>query len=324
MGKINKDFLDQQKNERIGAENYNSKKELMKVVDYIDSHNVIIEFQDEWKRKKSVYWKNFIEGKVRNPHDYERLGEEKINYQGCLMKIIKYNNNHDIIVKFKDKYRACVHSCWERFKNGRIKNPYFPEVYGVGMIGVKYSSSVNGNMSKEYITWVTMIRRCYDLEYKRCCPTYKECSVCEEWLLYENFYEWLHSQENFEKWYNGEKWAIDKDILIKGNKIYSPNTCCLVPHNINSLFAKRNAKRGNLPIGVVYYKPLNKYKAQYDNNVGKNIHIKYCKTPEEAFQAYKIYKENLIKQIAQDEYDKGNIIKKCYDAMMSYQVEITD
>lgn len=47
-------------------------------------------------------------------------------------------------------------------------------------------------------------------------------------------------------------------------------------------------------------------------------------TVEEAFEAYKKYKEKLIKEIADIEYKKGTITKECKNAMYRYTVEIND
>lgn len=252
-----------------------------------------------------------------------RLNEERLNNQNCPMKIIKYNGNHDIIVEFQDKYLAKVHTNYDRFQKGNVKNPYYPSVYGVGMIGNKYASRINGIVVKEYDTWTTMLQRCYNMKFKERNPTYKDVICCNEWLLYENFYEWIHNQPNFDKWLNGDKWAIDKDILVKGNRIYSPNTCCLVPHIVNGLFEKGEAIRGNLPIGVG--KSKKKFQARCRNPFTKKVErLGNHSTPEEAFYVYKEYKENLIKQVAQEEYNKGNITKECYKAMINYEVEITD
>lgn len=254
----------------------------------------------------------------------ERLGEERLNNQGYLMKIVKYENWSNIVVEFLDKYRGRVHTSYQMFQLGAVRNPYQPNVLGVGMVGVKYSTKINGKHNKEYIAWHGIIERCYDNKYKEKHPTYKDVTVCDEWLLFENFYEWLHEQENFDKWYNGYQWNVDKDILIKGNKLYSPETCCLVPNNVNKLFIKTDALRGNLPIGVS--KDRNNFKALCNNPFIKECkYLGEYKTPEEAFYfGYKPYKENLIKQVAQIEYDNGNITEKCYNAMMNYEVEITD
>lgn len=251
-----------------------------------------------------------------------RLGEENINHQGCLMKIVKYNRVDDILVEFQDKYKAIIHTQYKCFIKGNVKNPYYPMVLGVGMIGSKYPSKIDNKETKEYQAWKSMIYRCFDENTKDKQPTYQNAICCEEWLLYENFYEWLHSQENFDKW-SDNKWNIDKDILIKGNKIYSPDTCCLVPCNINSLFINKSNYRGDLPIGVK--RSGKSYIARCSNPITCNReYLGSYSTPYYAFLAYKKYKENLIKQIAETEYLKGNITEKCYHVMINYQVEITD
>lgn len=253
----------------------------------------------------------------------ERLGKEKLNNQGCLMKIVEYNNATDITVEFQDEFKTKIKTAWKEFSNGVIKNPYYPKVYGVGMVGNKYQTTVNHKQIKEYEAWCNMLRRCYSENEKQKYPKYKDSFCCNEWLLFENFYEWLHSQANFNKWLTGNKWAIDKDILVKGNKMYSPETCSLVPSNVNGLFLKHDATRGNLPIGVS--KHGNGYQARCQNPItSKEIYLGTHDTTSQAFIAYKKYKENLIKQIAEIEYSKGNITENCYNAMINYKVEITD
>lgn len=251
----------------------------------------------------------------------ERVGYEKCNNQGCLMKCIEYNKYSYILVEFQDKYKYVTNSQWGHFKSGNIKNPYFPEVLGVGSLGVKYPTKINDKHLKEYITWRHILERAFDISYKMKFQTYNDCSVCDEWLLYENFYEWLHSQSNFEQWLRGDRWAIDKDIIKKGNKLYSPDTCCLVPPKINSLFTKRDCARGCLPIGVS--KHQQKYRASINMDDKRVIFPVRC-TVEEAFLDYKYIKEEYIKQIAQSEFGACNITVKCYNAMMNYEVEITD
>lgn len=257
----------------------------------------------------------------------ERLGEERLNNQGCLMRIVEYNNSLDIVVEFQDEHKIKTHTSYGQFCSGSVKNPYSSDIYGVGTVGIKQCSCND----KEYKTWNDMLRRCYSKtrNYKMT-ENYNDVTCCEEWLNFENFYEWLHSQSNFDKWKNGKMWNLDKDIIIKGNKMYSPETCCLVPHAINNLFTKNDKKRGNLPIGVNKHKNKNGYKfhAHCPNSliVGTKgrVSLGTFDTPEEAFLAYKTAKESYIKQVAQKEYDNGVITKECYDAMMKYEVEITD
>jgi hypothetical protein len=262
----------------------------------------------------------------------ERLGATNYNNQGCLMKVVEYNGVCNVVVEFQDEYKCKIKTRWDHFQDGTICNPYYPTVLGVGMIGVKYQTRENGCHTKEYLTWSHMLRRCYvdvqntdNTNIRNRNKTYNDVTCCEEWLLFENFYEWLHSQENFKVWKQMPLSAIDKDILIKGNKVYSPNTCCLVPNYVNLLFIKSDATRGNLPIGVsiVLRCKTKKYRvrmSEYD----KTVFIGQYADLEEAFQAYKQHKEAYIKQVAQEEYNKGTISKKCYEAMMKWEVEITD
>lgn len=269
--------------------------------------------------------------KVDEEKKKNRLGHSRLNNQGVRMTVVDYIDCNHIFVMFEDGYNTIVPCRWDAFKNGLIKDPYYPSVVGVGIKGNKYPLTYgNGICTKEYNLWHLMLCRCYDEKWRSAHPTYNDVTCCKEWLLFENFYEWLHSQENFDKWLNEEKWCLDKDILVKGNKIYSPETCCLVPQHVNLLFIKKNADRGDLPIGVSYSNKLKKYiskyiykKSEIDN---KCIYTNYSyPTPEDAFYlGYKPAKESYIKCVAQEEYDKGNITKQCYDAMMNYKVEITD
>lgn len=251
-----------------------------------------------------------------------RLGEERHNHQGCLMKVIEYNRVDDILVEFQDEYKGIVHTQYKSFMKGNVKNPYYPMMLGVGMLGSKYPSKINDITTKEYDLWKSMIYRCFDKKTKDKNPTYKNATCCKEWLNYENFYEWLHSQENFNNW-SDNRWNVDKDILIKGNKFYSPETCFLVPCNVNSLFINKSNYRGDLPIGVK--RSGNSFLARCSNPItGRREYLGSYSTSYYAFLAYKKYKEDLIKQIAKIEYGKGNISKQCYEAMINYQVEITD
>lgn len=251
------------------------------------------------------------------------INEERLNKNGCLMRIVDYVDNRNIVVEFQDEYKAKVKTSYGNFKNGVVRNPYYPTVFGVGISGNRYPIIINKKKTKEYETWRNMLSRCFGRKIRERQPAYKEVSCCEEWLNYEKFYEWLHNQENFDKWYVNERWAVDKDIILKGNKIYSPSTCCLVPQNVNGLFTKRDADRGKLPIGV---KKNGKYfEANCKNSItGEHKFLGTYKTETEAFAAYKAYKESLIKKIANIEFENKNIISKCYEAMMKYEVEITD
>ena len=165
------------------------------------------------------------------------------------------------------------------------------------------------------MVWYSMIQRCYKECYDNK-PTYLECSVCDEWLCYENFEKWFN-----ENWYEvpDKTMCLDKDILIKGNKIYSPETCCFVPQEINKLFTTHKRFRGETVIGV--NKLNDKFQASC-NKYKQSISLGVYNTQEEAFDAYKNFKEQYIKEVA-DLY-KEYIPQKLYNALYEYEIEITD
>lgn len=192
------------------------------------------------------------------------------------------------------------------------ENRYIPQHYGIGYIGdVKSKGNTNA-----YNMWSGIFKRCYDLEYQNRQPTYKNCEICVEW----------HDFSNFEIWYNNnyytvndESMQLDKDILVKGNKIYSPNTCIIVPKNINNLFAFRKLNKKHL-LGIKITRNK-KYEARLSiNNTYK--HLGTYNTELEAFNVYKIAKENHIKYVA-DSY-KDMIPNKLYNALYDYIIEVTD
>lgn len=313
------------RDERLGEERMNYQGCVMKIVDYNTSVDIVVEFQDEYKYRAHTNYRDFKNGKLWNK--FYRMGETNINSQGDRMKIVGYETNMSIVVEFQDDYKSRVNSSYANFLSGNVINPYHPTICGVGIIGNKYSCCKNKKTTKEYYTWTNMLLRCFDEKYKQQNTTYKDAICCESWLLYENFYEWLHQQDNFVEWYNGDRWAIDKDILIKGNKVYSPETCCLVPCNVNVLFVAQDNRRGSLPVGVRMSRDKVKFQVECNNPFDDTHGPEYIgtyNTKEEAFYAYKKRKEEIIKQVALSEYTNGNITKNTYDAMMRYEIEITD
>lgn len=314
------------KDERIGFVKRNKQGCLMKIVQYNNSKDMIVQFVEEDNVFVNTQWKHFETGSISNPvFNKRREGEVFTNNQGSIAKIIKYNSSKNVIVEFQDAYKYQTKATYQQLQYGNFKNPFAPSILGIGIVGIKYPISINGKQIKEFILWRNILRRCYFPQCNSKERKYIESSVCEEWLYYPNFYEWLHSQENFDKWYNGENWHIDKDILIKGNKLYSPDTCCLVPSNVNELFTKTDAFRGNTPIGVHWHSRDNVYEVNCnDPFLNKCVYLGRYDDIEQGFQAYKSYKENIIKQTAQICFDNQEIILACYNAMINYQVEITD
>ena len=248
----------------------------------------------------------------------ERIGEISYSTFGNKMTIQDYNNVKDITVIFEDGY--IVKSTYWCFKTGGIRSLYDTTIYNVGYFGEgKYGSMVNGLMATNYVVWVAMISRCYNPKCQKKQPTYIGCTVCNEWHNFQNFAKWY--DENYYN-INNEQMTLDKDILFKDNKIYSPDTCVFVPERINVLFTNRKNKRGLYPLGVIYQKNNKNFVAQCNNNKKTKHHIGCFTTPELAFAAYKKFKENYIKEVA-EEY-KDQIPKNLYDVMYEYKIAITD
>lgn len=255
--------------------------------------------------------KRIIEGQ-------KRIGETNQNKYGSTMKIVEYNKATDILVEFDNNYQ--VRTNYNHFKKGDIGNPYDKTIHGVGYLGEgKYRTKVNGVKTPQYLVWMAMFNRCYSEVFQKDNPIYIDCRVCEEWHNFQIFSRWY--DENFYTLEEKCSIAIDKDILIKGNKIYSPETCIFVPQFINNLFTKSNKTRGKYLIGVTFNKARQKFIAQLNiDNVKKQVGI--FDNELDAFFAYKKAKEDYIKSVA--EKYKDQIPEKLYNVMMNYEVEIDD
>lgn len=242
---------------------------------------------------------------------YHQVGEKYTNKYGEY-EVIKLLPNKRACVRFLNTGTE-LEAYWANIVRGKIKDYNIPIFYGVGFIG-SFRAEEEETKRKAYTLWRNMLMRCYDKKSFLTHPTYADCSVCKEWHNFQIFKKWF--DENYIEGY-----MIDKDILIKGNKVYSPDTCCFVPSEVNALFTKRQNCRGDLPIGVTYSESKKRYKVNFTMNAKKN-YIGYFATPEEAFMAYKEAKEAYIKEVAEKWKDK--IETKVYDALMSYEVEVTD
>ena len=232
-------------------------------------------------------------------------------------KILKYNDSRNVVIQFlKTGFETTVEL--GNIKNGNVKDRYSPSVYSVGIIGAKYPSRVNGVLTREYRLWMDMLRRCYSDGFRKKNPTYKDCEVSDNFKSYEYFYEWCNEQIGF----GVEGFELDKDLLIKGNKIYNKNTCIFIPSEINLVLTKRTTSRGRHLIGVYWNKKYKAFVAQISRNKGKREYLGYFKTELEAFNAYKVAKEAFIKEHANKW--KGQIDDRAYNALMNYTVEITD
>lgn len=188
-------------------------------------------------------------------------------------------------------------------------------VCGVGVNDRKYPAKVNGKNTKEYDLWSSLLKRCYSPSTHRKRPTYIGCSVSENFKNFTYFYEWAQKQIGFGQ----ENYHLDKDVLVKGNKIYSEDTCIFLPSKLNTLLLSCKRVRGVSPVGA---SPLRgKFRASCCRKPA-SYYIGIFDTPEEAHNAYKQAKEAYIK--TQAEKWKALVDPRAYAALMAYEVSITD
>ena len=175
-------------------------------------------------------------------------------------------------------------------------------IHGFGINDADYPVHTNDTprvICKFYLTWTSMIRRCYSSYALRRNPTYVGCSVCEEWKYFSNFKAWMETQD----WEGKE---LDKDLLVPGNKIYSPSTCCFIRGDVNKFMTDAAKCRGELPIGVTKAGTKKEgYKAQCHNPFLNTVdYLGTFPTPEEAHNAWMFQKTKHAEQLAAREKDE--------------------
>lgn len=188
---------------------------------------------------------------------------------------------------------------------GRPRSP----LYGVGINDSDYQTqpTVDGKRMccPAYQAWRAMLQRVYDPKALARRPTYKGVSVCEEWLTFSNFRRWLLQQHD---WQNR---TVEKDLIEPGNRVYSPATCMMAPHSVNTLFLCRGKKSNfSLPVGVCPSK--GRYIAQLRIH-GKNICLGYFATPDEAGAAYRNAKLTSVLHHAQQYLDEPQLYAAILD-----------
>lgn len=169
-------------------------------------------------------------------------------------------------------------------------------LYGVGLNDWPHSIHkthiVNGSkktlwMCPFYKSWTRILQRCYSAKFHNIQPTYIGCRVSDEWLNFSNFRSWMHDR----KWHG---MAIDKDILIPGNKIYSADTCVFVSKALNQFLVDRGRFRGEWPIGVSWNKEKRKFKSSCNNPFsGKYESLGYFDCPNDAHKSWRKRKHQL-------------------------------
>ena len=248
----------------------------------------------------------------------EKLVGQKFKTNNCgVCEVIDYENSQNVTVKFLNpEFTTSVFL--HQLRKGTVRNPFVPSFYGKGYMGVgKYSFKDK----RVYDLWANLLKRVYCDKSRHKFPTYTEASVCDEWLNFQNFAAWCYSQKFFNAKDDKGRWyQLDKDLLSEGVKIYSPNTCCFIPKDINLMLTLNDVNRGEFPVGVTRIKSTGRFEATLSSN--KKSYLGVFDTAEEAFLVYKTAKESYVKDVA--EFWNGSIDHKAYTALLNYQININD
>jgi hypothetical protein len=221
-----------------------------------------------------------------------------LDYIDCRSVLIKFENSGAIKTVRADHLRC-----------GNIKDQTQPTVYGVGVIGLNFTKYESN--SKEYSLWLGMLQRCYDNKLKNKRPSYLMCEVDKNFLNYEYFKAWCNKQIGFNK----KGFALDKDILIKGNKLYSEDTCCFVPTEINSMIAGLSSK-GDKVTGIYQNCKNGNWYLNTDYQNGHKKRGVFSDLKEAELEYLKLKTEN-IKSVA--EKWKSQIDIRVYNALINWE-----
>lgn len=230
---------------------------------------------------------------------------------GCV-KVVEYINAFNVVVEFECGTQ--VKSRASNIRNGSVKNtrPDFPRIRGIGYVGQGMYS--RKSHYEAYTRWCSMFERCYNEKHIQKHPSYQVCLVAPEWHNFQNFADWFYKNKPEYK-----NFHLDKDLLLKGNKIYSSTSCCFIPPEVNGLFVLRQRDRGDLPIGVCL--SGGKYMAQL-SKAGRQEILGYFDRAVDAFLAYKNAKEAWVATVA--EKYREVLPQHVYQALLVYQVEYED
>jgi hypothetical protein len=164
-----------------------------------------------------------------------------------------------------------------------------------------------------YRCWQQMLQRCYCEKAQEKQSSYQGCTVCDEWLHYQTFADWFVVQRG-----SNLGWQLDKDLLSeqsRGNKIYCPETCILLPEYLNKVLTLKE-KQSELPTGVHYNNSKTAFVARFRNLEGRNTHIGTFKVVQDAARAYLKKKQELLQSLANSYKDLLDI--RAFQALQHY------
>lgn len=144
------------------------------------------------------------------------------NNSGDFRAVLKYGNKY--LIQFLDTGYSCEVFI-ENAKKGKVRDPYKPSVYSRGYEGV-FDKKKHPYWKQAKQLWCNMMKRCYSEKDPKG-YFHKGVTVDDRWLCFANFLEDLPKLKNFSLWVNNgtTKYNLDKDLIVRGNKVYSKELC---------------------------------------------------------------------------------------------------
>lgn len=249
------------------------------------------------------------------------VGQNYVSTTGEEYQVVEYKGSvKGVTIKFLSSGNTMVCSAKE-VRNGSVKNPLQKSVFGVACFGEgPWKAKVNGKFLPEYQLWIGLMTRIYHEPTLKDHPTYRTASICKEWHNFQNFAEWCQGQIGFlSKQANGKSFALDKDLLIPNNKVYSPATCCFLPNHINVALKGRQSKKGEeIPSGVYWHNASSSYVAAANKN-GQQFHLGCFGTVEQAKKVFRKFKTEYLRELAEEYKDRISVA--AYEALRNINMD---
>lgn len=233
----------------------------------------------------------------RNTITKVTVGERYLTKSWGWLIVLEYRSAIDLTVKFEQTGTIITKARSDHIRNGSIVDPMFPTIANIGFRGIgKYSRTIH---EFTYTRWINMIKRVYSPQSEEVAKTYFGCSVVEEWHNFQNFAEWVYTQDNPED----TSYQIDKDLKVEDNKIYGPDYCLLIPQELNHAISPRSGS--DLGPGVTSNR-YGRYASKHQ--IGNHrLHLGTFDTIEEANEAYRLARSVRIIEFGEHLYSTGRI-----------------
>lgn len=249
---------------------------------------------------------DFELNRYNHPRFANGVCEEYPTNEGDVAVVLEYHSYECVYVTFKDENTPKdfrLKCQLGELRKGRVKNPFKRQSHGVGYKGFGiYLTAKNGKNTNVWMMWDNMLSRCYNPKDSSYANYGGRCvTVCKYWHSFQNYACWVYQnkRENFE---------LDKDLLSPQAKMYSEETCCFLPRDINS-FVKTNLDAG------VWFNGK-KYVAQI-NHKGRNKIIGRYLDRQSALVAFIEEKCEVAKKLA--ESFKNEISNEAYSKLLNYK-----